>query len=605
MLSQTASRRIRHASISTLAAVSLLLLPGVDGTRRRDASPWTAPALASSRQAAQTLSCGALVAGAISAAGEVDQFTFNGQANEKKMLTLAESGFPAGVSATATVFSPTAVVVVTFSANGQRLLTLPETGAYVVQVRASNFASTGSYGIGLECSLPTSPVDQALVCGSLFAGSINALAKVDQFTFAGQANQQVTLTLAESGFPAGVSATATVFSPTAVVVITFSANGQRLLTLPETGAYVVQVRASNFASAGAYSLGLECLLPTSPVDAMLFCGVVLSGRRINASAQVDQISFIGQANQQATLTLAESGFPAGVSATATVFSPAAAVVVTFSANSQQQLTLAESGTYLIQVRASNFASTGSYSLGLQCLPALVNAASYSAIELASESIATVFGVQLATGTAAAGTLPLPTTLAGSTMKVRDSLGVTRDAPLFFASPNQMNFQVPPGAMNGIATMTITSGNGSVSIGATQIVRVAPGLFAANANGQGVAAGVALRVRANGQQVFEPIARFDQAQGRFVAVPIDLGPATDQVFLILFGTGVRFRSSLSAVTATIGGANAEVLHAGAQGDFVGLDQINLRVARTLAGRGEVDATLAVDGKAANPVRVSFR
>jgi uncharacterized protein (TIGR03437 family) len=343
---------------------------------------------------------------------------------------------------------------------------------------------------------------------------------------------------------------------------------------------------------------------TTIAQATLSCGALVAGT-ISAAGEVDQFTFNGQANEKKMLTLAESGFPAGVSATATVFSPKAAVVVTFNANSQQQLTLAESGTYLIQVRASNFASTGSYSLGLQCLPALVNAASYSAIELASESIATAFGVQLATGTAAAGTLPLPTTLAGSTMKVRDSLGVTRDAPLFFVSPEQINFQVPPGTMNGIATVTITSGNGAVSIGTTQITQVAPGLFAANANGQGVAAAIALRVTSNGQQVFEPIARFDQAQGHFVAVPIELGPATDQVFLILFGTGVRFRNALGSVTASLGGVNAEVLFAGAQGGFVGLDQLNLLIPRSLAGRGEVNVALMVDGKAANVVRVNIR
>jgi hypothetical protein len=57
----------------------------------------------------------------------------------------------------------------------------------------------------------------------------------------------------------------------------------------------------------------------------------------------------------------------------------------------------------------------------------------------------------------------------------------------------------------------------------RIATVAPGLFSANANAQGVPAGVALRVRANGTQVYEPLARFDQAQNKFVSVPLDLGP----------------------------------------------------------------------------------
>ena len=45
------------------------------------------------------------------------------------------------------------------------------------------------------------------------------------------------------------------------------------------------------------------------------------------------------------------------------------------------------------------------------------------------------------------------------------------------------------------------------------------------------AAAALRLKVDDSQSFEPIARFDPTQNKFVAVPIDLGPATEQVFLI--------------------------------------------------------------------------
>ena len=93
--------------------------------------------------------------------------------------------------------------------------------------------------------------------------------------------------------------------------------------------------------------------------------------------------------------------------------------------------------------------------------------------------------------------------------------------------------------------------------------------------------------------------------RIVAVPIDLGVVGDQVFLILNGTGIRFRSNLSAVSAKIGGTDAPVLFAGEQGDFVGLDQINVLLPRTLISRGEVDVALTVDDKAANTVKINIR
>ncbi len=96
-----------------------------------------------------------------------------------------------------------------------------------------------------------------------------------------------------------------------------------------------------------------------------------------------------------------------------------------------------------------------------------------------------------------------------------------------------------------------------------------------------------------------------AQNRCVPIPIDLGPESDQAFLILFGTGFRFSSSLSAVSVGIGSMDSEVLFAGAQGVFVGLDQINVRLSRSLIGRGEVDVTLMVDGKMANTVRIAIK
>jgi uncharacterized protein (TIGR03437 family) len=233
------------------------------------------------------------------------------------------------------------------------------------------------------------------------------------------------------------------------------------------------------------------------------------------------------------------------------------------------------------------------------------ATSYNSLALASEAIATAFGFGLAATTAAANTSPLPTLLAGTEVKIKDSGGREWLAPLFFVSPSQINYQVPPGAATGAATMTVTTAGGSVSTGAIEVAPVAPGLFTADASGRGLAAATALRVKAGGSQSYEPVVRFDTAQNRFVAVPVDLGEASDQVFLLLFGSGLRGRSALDAVSVTVGGEQAEVVYAGAQGSYVGLDQVNVRLPRSLAGRGEVDVILIVDGQGANGVRVNIR
>ena len=233
----------------------------------------------------------------------------------------------------------------------------------------------------------------------------------------------------------------------------------------------------------------------------------------------------------------------------------------------------------------------------------VSAASYNNAVLASESIAAAFGSNLADSTQSAPGLPLPITLGGTTIRVRDSAGAERNAPLFFVSPTQINYQMPAGLADGAAVMTVTNQTGAVSFGPALIAAVAPGLFSANASGSGLAAALTQRVHNGLLQPFEPVAQFDGTQ--YVARPIDLGPEGDQAFLILFGTGLRHHSGLPNVTARVGGLDAPVTFAGAQGDFVGLDQVNILLPRTLAGHGEVTVVLTVNGQTANTVTVSIR
>jgi uncharacterized protein (TIGR03437 family) len=235
----------------------------------------------------------------------------------------------------------------------------------------------------------------------------------------------------------------------------------------------------------------------------------------------------------------------------------------------------------------------------------VSAASYSAVPLAPAAIIAAFGTNLATATTSANATPLPLALAGTTVTVRDSAGAERAAPLFFVSPTQINYQMPPASAPGPATVTVVTQTGVVSQSTVNLAAVAPGLFSANASGQGAAAALALRVKADGTQSFEPIARFDAVQQRFVALPLDLGPASEQVFLIAFGTGWRNRTSLNAVAANLGVVTAPVSFAGAQGGLVGVDQLNVQIPRTLTGRGEVGLLLTVDGKQANAVRLSIK
>ena len=156
---------------------------------------------------------------------------------------------------------------------------------------------------------------------------------------------------------------------------------------------------------------------------------------------------------------------------------------------------------------------------------------------------------------------------------------------------------------------VSDQSGAVVPGATvEIVNVATGLFTVDSGASAIPAAFALRVKANGSQFFESIVRLN-SQNQFVPVPIDLGPelgnASDRVFLVVFGTGFRFRSSLASASAIIGGTAAQVVFAGPQIEFPGLDQSNILLPRSLTGRGEMNFVFTVDGQTANTVRISVK
>lgn len=238
------------------------------------------------------------------------------------------------------------------------------------------------------------------------------------------------------------------------------------------------------------------------------------------------------------------------------------------------------------VRAGNFTS--------------VSAARYQA-PVAPDSIVAGFGQKLATGTAGAVGTPLLTELLGTTVVVEDSFGVKRLASLFFVSPGQINYLMPAGTVSGIATVTVTSGDGSISSDPVFIQEVAYGVFSADAKGSGPAAAYVVRVK-GGQQTIVPTVRYDEQQQKWVNVPIDLSKPDEEVVLVLFATGLRFRNSTIPVKVAAGIELLNAQYAGPQGQFVGLDQINVTLPRTLAGIGEVSLGFFVNQSHANSVTV---
>ncbi len=222
--------------------------------------------------------------------------------------------------------------------------------------------------------------------------------------------------------------------------------------------------------------------------------------------------------------------------------------------------------------------------------------------MAPNALASLYGSNLAAAVASAQSQPPPTALGGVTVTVTDSAGVARNAPLLYVSPGQINFEIPDGAAAGVATITLVgSGAGKTYEGAIQAV--APALFTMNGAGSGVAAATAIGVPAN-SQTQNPVQVFQCGAGGCIATPIVLTSGAT-VYLTLYGSAIRNRSSLTNVALAVNGVSLPVLYAGPAPGFAGLDQVNVSLPLNLRGSGESNVTLTVDGQTSNVVTLNIQ
>ena len=221
-------------------------------------------------------------------------------------------------------------------------------------------------------------------------------------------------------------------------------------------------------------------------------------------------------------------------------------------------------------------------------PIITSGASFRRQLLAPDSFGSIFGVGLG----------------GLQVAVLDSRGVAREAAVTFSGPTQVNFVVPSATAPGGAVIRLSvEGDEVRQTGTFSIERSEPGLFSADATGTGLAAAVVTIQKADGVRITHLVAEFDSATRRFAAVPIDFAGAA-RVVLSLYGTGWRYGGG-TASEAAVGGVAVPVLFSGAQGEFPGLDQINVDLPPILAGRGEVEVRIKVSGREANAVRVALK
>lgn len=208
------------------------------------------------------------------------------------------------------------------------------------------------------------------------------------------------------------------------------------------------------------------------------------------------------------------------------------------------------------------------------------------------SLFSIYGSGLSTGTAQPTSTTYPTTLGGAMVTVNGEL-----APLSYASPTQINAEMPLDITGGVATVVVKVGTTtSNAVAATVPATANPGIFVSGAN----------RAIAQNYPSYTTNSPTSPAPAGSVIIVYFTGGGPVQGGSVL-QTGHAAPNQAFAVSesssATIDGVTATVDYIGLAPGFIGLYQANIVVPKVAAGDQKLIITIGGTASAAALVSVS--
>ena len=237
---------------------------------------------------------------------------------------------------------------------------------------------------------------------------------------------------------------------------------------------------------------------------------------------------------------------------------------------------------------------------------IVNGASFSTQAVVSAgAITSLFGTNLAASPVIARTailetgsteisIPLPTVLAGTQVLVNNIA-----APLFYVSPNQINFQMPFEVYGSTAQVVVIS-NSAQSLPATaQVTPVAPGIFTVPSIGM-----------AQGAVLNQDFSMNSPANPTLAGSAVMIYTTGLGATIPLSNTGQAGGTSPLSITVQtpvvlVDGAPAMVLFSGLAPGFVGLYQVNAQIPAGMPANPAVSVQIQMGGQSSNIVDIAVK
>ncbi|MGA3188008.1 MAG: IPT/TIG domain-containing protein [Bryobacteraceae bacterium] len=220
---------------------------------------------------------------------------------------------------------------------------------------------------------------------------------------------------------------------------------------------------------------------------------------------------------------------------------------------------------------------------------VVNGASFQP-KIAPGSLASIFGTNLATSTTPGAAAPLPTVLAEAAVTVNG-----KAAPILYASPTQINFQMPWETAVGNASIVVSVDGTASNTATVPVTATAPGIFTSSGAAVAQNSDYSLNTPSNPAHAGSFLIAYLTGSGA-VTPSVPDGAATPSTGLVQIPSNVT-------VSATIGGQSAPVLFAGLSPDFVSLVQLDITVPSGLAA-GNYPLIVTIGGQVSNSATVSI-
>ena len=315
---------------------------------------------------AQTLTYGDATTASISVAGEVDTYTFSGNAGD--IIRIRMRGSSQGVDGCFKLLGPAGNLLSEECDDGGIVqlvaYTLPSTGFYSIIAQDHNDNDTGDYGLSLEVLNGTEGV-KMVSCGDDILSSLDHWTEVDLYGLECAAGDQLMIQMRST--LSNVECRLELIDPSGNTVANeVTQTGLAIIsafTIPTNGRYTIAAYDGNGNDLGDYGISFQLLNDEScatPID----CGTTINNTFAQV-AQVDAYTMNCVAGDQIVIRATDLGTSLEPNLILCDANGTDVVATMDSETAEINYNIPNSGSYNLIVRDDKGNDTGEYSLSLQ------------------------------------------------------------------------------------------------------------------------------------------------------------------------------------------------------------------------------------------------